>query len=66
MASNVSVSVIPVASGNTSAGPASSSPATRNASPTSRLVSFERRDDPAALGCSAATSPDLPMPCARP
>mmetsp|Transcript_28203 Transcript_28203/g.70775 ORF Transcript_28203/g.70775 Transcript_28203/m.70775 type:complete len:230 (-) Transcript_28203:177-866(-) len=66
IASKVMVSVMPVARGSTSAGPISASPANFMASATRRLVSLLRREEPAALGCSAATSPDLPMPCARP
>ena len=65
MASRTRVRVMPVARGRTSAGPMSSSPAIFIASATRRLVSLLSKDEPAALGCSAATSPERPMPCAR-
>ena len=64
-ASSTNVRVMPVARGRTNAGPMSSSPAIRMASATRRFVSLLSRDEPAAFGCSAATSPERPMPCAR-
>ena len=64
-ASSTNVRVMPVARGRTNAGPMSSRPAIRMASATRRFVSLLSRDEPAAFGCSAATSPERPMPCAR-
>lgn len=37
-------------------------PAILIASKAIQLVSFINRDEPAALGCTAAMSPDLPIP----
>ena len=65
-ASSAEVMAMPVASGTTSAAPTSFMPATSSASAASRWVSLASREEPAALGCSAAMSPERPMPCARP
>ena len=61
-ANRVMVSAIPVASGNTVTVPSSFIPAKSNACDAKRQVSLAINDDPAALGCSAVTSPARPIP----
>ena len=54
---------IPVAKGRMVTGAKSFNPAKFKASDAKKAASFARSDDPAAFGCSAAMSPDRPIPC---
>mmetsp|Transcript_32103 Transcript_32103/g.75028 ORF Transcript_32103/g.75028 Transcript_32103/m.75028 type:complete len:216 (+) Transcript_32103:860-1507(+) len=65
-ARNTKVIVSPVAAGSTAHALTALIPAKRIASKARYLVSWTMRDEPAALGCSAMTSPLRPMPCVRP
>mmetsp|Transcript_45226 Transcript_45226/g.143962 ORF Transcript_45226/g.143962 Transcript_45226/m.143962 type:complete len:252 (-) Transcript_45226:19-774(-) len=60
------VMAMPVARGRTAQAPRSPSPASLRALWVRSSVTLRRREDPAALGCSAARSPERPAPCASP
>jgi hypothetical protein len=63
---SVMVTAIPVAKGSTTQSCMRVSPAARTASNASRLVSFTRREEPAAFGCGSMISPDRPIPWPSP
>mmetsp|Transcript_37485 Transcript_37485/g.104163 ORF Transcript_37485/g.104163 Transcript_37485/m.104163 type:complete len:206 (-) Transcript_37485:113-730(-) len=65
-AKKTSVIVRPVAAGNTQQAFAALMPAMWIASSARYRVSWTSREDPAAFGCSAMTSPLRPMPCVSP
>ena len=66
-ASIVSVTVMPVATGSTRQLTLTlSAPARLIASAARKLVSLYSSDEPAALGCSSAMSPERPMPWPKP
>mmetsp|Transcript_32331 Transcript_32331/g.52551 ORF Transcript_32331/g.52551 Transcript_32331/m.52551 type:complete len:216 (+) Transcript_32331:1084-1731(+) len=62
----VSKSAIPVAVGNSKHAFTPGTPEILMRCSTIAVVRRIRRDDPAAFGCMAPTSPDRPIPCANP